>query len=116
MSKPWSNLAKIVYKRTYARNDFGTGPETWQQTVDRVINGNLGKYRGTDKLLPNEEERLRYFMLNRKATPAGRGLWFSGAPAEKPAHRARPWREGQWRRGCPASAIARAAFVTSFRP
>lgn len=78
----WSNLAKVVYKRTYARKDNGV-TETWPQTVARVIEGNLGKYRGTSVLLEHEEERLRYFMMNRKAGPAGRGWWFSGAPAHK---------------------------------
>jgi ribonucleoside-triphosphate reductase len=82
MSKPWSNLAKVVYGRTYARSDSGT-LENWDRTIDRVIEGNLGKYRGTNVIEANEEERLRYFMLNRKATPAGRGLWFSGAPAHQ---------------------------------
>ena len=78
--KPWSNLAKVVYKRTYARKDSGT-TETWDQTINRVIEGNVGRYRGTKHLMPNEEERLRYLMLNRKAGPAGRGYWFSGAPS-----------------------------------
>ena len=75
----WSNLAKIVYRRTYARNDNGK-LEKWEDTVRRVIEGNVGRYRGTDKLEPNEEERLNYYLLNRKAGPGGRGWWFSGSP------------------------------------
>lgn len=81
--KDWSNLAKIIYKRTYSRITPSGENETWEQTVDRVIEGNIGKYRGTEYLEQNEEERLRYFLLNRKASPAGRGLWFSGTPAQK---------------------------------
>lgn len=75
MSKDWSNLAKVVYKRTYARNDNGNY-ENWETTIDRVLRGNK---------VPSQQEldRLKYFMLNRKATPAGRGLWFSGAPAHE---------------------------------
>ena len=75
MSKDWSNIAKIVYKRTYARNDNGTY-ENWNDTIDRVLKGNK---------IPTEEEfnEVKELMLNRKAMPAGRGLWFSGAPSHK---------------------------------
>ena len=74
--KNWSNLAKVVYKRTYARKDTGK-TEDWNNTVDRVISGNI---RGHN-ISQQEIDRLRYFLLNRKAGPAGRGWWFSGAPA-----------------------------------
>lgn len=74
--KEWSNLAKVVYKRTYARNDFGV-TETWADTVERAIDGNTSKIPVSDE----EKNRLRYFLLNRLAGPAGRGWWFSGAPA-----------------------------------
>lgn len=77
MEKQWSNLAKVIYKRTYSR-PLGDGTETWKDTVKRVIEGNIGKYRGTELLDTNEEERLFYYLYNRKATPAGRGLWLSG--------------------------------------
>ncbi len=79
----WSNLAKIVYKRTYSRRINETDTENWKQTVYRVIEGNVEKYRGTNLLEANEEERLFYYLYNRKATPAGRGLWFSGTQAQK---------------------------------
>lgn len=74
--KNWSNLAKVVYKRTYARKDFGK-LENWQDTVERVIAGNVRNHNVSQ----NEIDRLRYFLLNRKAGPAGRGWWFSGAPS-----------------------------------
>lgn len=79
----WSNLAKVVYKRTYSRRTENNITETWNQTVQRVIDGNIGKYRGTDLLNPDEEERLFYYISNRKAMPAGRGLWFSGTEAQE---------------------------------
>lgn len=81
----WSNLAEVVRKRTYSRitNEETQSTETWEQTVRRVIEGNIGKYRGTKYLESNEEERLFYFLYNRKAMPAGRGLWFSGSTAHK---------------------------------
>jgi ribonucleotide reductase alpha subunit len=75
MAREWSNLAKVVHVRTYARRDNGR-PETWNETVERVIAGNV---RGHN--VSNEEiDRLRYFLYNRKAGPAGRGWWFSGSP------------------------------------
>ena len=75
MAKSWSNLASVVYKRTYSRKDNGV-LENWSDTVERVIGGNV---RGKN-VSAQEIERLRYYFGNRKATSAGRGLWFSGAP------------------------------------
>ncbi len=80
--KEWSNLAKIVHRRTYSRSDNGY-QETWADTCKRVIEGNVAKYRGTQFLEDNEENRLMYYLLNRKAMPAGRGLWFSGTKAQE---------------------------------
>ena len=74
----WSNLSKVVYRRTYSRNDFGK-LENWEDTCNRAIEGNV---RGFD-LEEKEIQRLRYFLYNRKATPAGRGLWFSGTPSHE---------------------------------
>ena len=74
----WSNLAKVVYKRTYARKDNGT-LENWADTVERVIAGNVQGHNVTAE----EIERLRYYLMNRKAGPAGRGWWYSGAPSHK---------------------------------
>lgn len=77
MKKPWSNLASVVYKRTYARQDTGK-LENWEQTVERVIRGNISGHDVSSK----EANRLHYFLSERKAGPAGRGWWFSGAPAQ----------------------------------
>lgn len=72
----WSNLARVVYARTYARNDTGT-LETHPDTVERMIAGNIRNHR----VDPIEVDRLRFFLLNRKGGPGGRGYWFSGAPS-----------------------------------
>lgn len=76
MSKPWSNLATVVYKRTYARKDTGR-LENWADTVERVIAGNVKGKNVSEK----EIARLRYYLTERKAGAAGRGLWFSGSPS-----------------------------------
>jgi ribonucleoside-triphosphate reductase len=82
----WSNLGKIVYKRTYSRDIYGLDgkpirKEDFRETVDRAIQGNLRLVSPT-MLLPDEEQRLRFFLMNRKAGPAGRGWWFSGSTAQ----------------------------------
>lgn len=79
--KQQSNLAKVVFTRTYARQDNGK-LENLEDVVDRVIKGNLRNIPG-EFILPGEEERLRYFMLNIKAMGAGRVLWFCGAPSHE---------------------------------
>lgn len=75
----WDSLAKIVYKRTYARKKENGKLESWPDTVDRVIRGNTHLVSvGLD-----EREELRNIMLSRKGIPAGRGLWQSGTDTQK---------------------------------
>ncbi len=78
MSTSWSNLAKVVYNRTYSRVDTGSY-ENWEDTVERVIRGNIRNHEVSQK----EIEQLKRFMLERKAIPAGRGLWYSGSPSHE---------------------------------
>lgn len=74
-------MAKVVYKRTYSRKLFpGTSLERlerYDETVDRAIMGNVRNHNVSEA----EIARLKYFMNERKAGPAGRGLWFSGTDA-----------------------------------
>jgi len=83
--KEWSNLAKIVYRRTYARKDKGP-TESWPDTVERVLQGNFRQVLQRPEFATKakrEMEALRRLMLSRKSGPAGRGYWFSGAPAHE---------------------------------
>lgn len=74
--REWSNLASIVTRRTYARKDNGQ-LENWSRIIERSIGGNV---RGHN--VPEQEIKdLLRFGYERKAIPAGRGLWFSGSPA-----------------------------------
>jgi ribonucleoside-triphosphate reductase (thioredoxin) len=76
MMKAWSNLAAIVARRTYARKDSGH-LENWAEIIQRTVAGNV---RGHN--VPEQEIKdLLRFGYERKAIPAGRGLWFSGSPA-----------------------------------
>jgi ribonucleoside-triphosphate reductase len=73
--RDWSNLSRIVYKRTYARKD--NGPlENWDQTIERVVAGNVRGHNVSEE----EIKDLLRFGKERKATAAGRGLWYSGSP------------------------------------
>jgi ribonucleoside-triphosphate reductase len=74
--KAWSNLSKIVYRRTYARKDDGI-LENWTQTVERAVMGNV-----TGRDVPESEVKaLLKLCIERKGGFAGRGYWFSGSPA-----------------------------------
>lgn len=90
--KEWSNLAKIVMRRTYARKDNPlTGElgnpdvhgdryyplENWDQIIERQVMGNV-KGRNVSE---TEIKELLRLGKERKAIPAGRGLWFSGTVA-----------------------------------
>lgn len=70
----WSNLARVAMTRTYSRNG-----ETWKDIVERAIAGNVRNCYVDDE----EISTLRRLMMERKAMPAGRGLWFSGTEAHK---------------------------------
>lgn len=74
--KPWSNLAAIVARRTYSRHDSGT-LENWNQIIDRAVSGNVAGHNVPE----SEVKELLRLGYERKAIPAGRGLWFSGSPA-----------------------------------
>jgi ribonucleotide reductase alpha subunit len=76
--KPWSNLSRVVYARTYSRNDVKQ--EQYQDTVDRVLAGNF-RLVADNKEHRKEKAELRQVMLDRKGGPAGRGYWYSGAPS-----------------------------------
>lgn len=94
--------AEIITRRTYNREkDDGTF-ETWEETVDRVIQHqkwlweralthknlrdmplhdvtpDLKEWKKLNYFQEQELEELRSLMLNRKALPAGRTLWLGG--------------------------------------
>ncbi|MFI2607698.1 ribonucleoside-triphosphate reductase, adenosylcobalamin-dependent [Kitasatospora sp. NPDC018619] len=69
--------AETVFRRTYSRELPDGTSETWAQTVERVVNGNLAlvpeRY-----IEPGEREALMNLLLDFKALPAGRHLRSSG--------------------------------------
>ena len=85
-----STRAEVVTRRTYNRplNEEGTVFETWEQTVDRVIEHQrwLWERQAKRPLLTSENEELnelRQLMVDRKATTSGRTLWLGGTEVAK---------------------------------
>ena len=84
--------AQVITRRTYNR-PTQTGYETWEDTVDRVIQHQgwlwdraLGKPfpDGTDyQAICPELEELRQLMLERKVMVSGRTLWLGGTDVAK---------------------------------
>ena len=80
-----STRARVVTRRTYNRpkDETGTVFETWEETVDRVIDHQRWLWeRAKGGLLTNAEREelheLHQLMLDRKATVSGRTLWLGG--------------------------------------
>lgn len=89
MKEP-STRSRVVTRRTYNRplNEEGTVFETWEQTVDRVIEHQRWLWEralGTTLTAVEEFElwELRQLMLERKATVSGRTLWLGGTDVAK---------------------------------
>lgn len=66
-----------VYNRTYSRTKPNGERETWPETVDRVVAGNLSLGDPRHEL-EGEQENLTRLMRELKVVPAGRHLWASG--------------------------------------
>lgn len=85
----FGGLGYIVYLRTYARKKGDGTLERWDETVQRITEGNfeieakrlreIGKYSEEAMAALNEEmERFYHLVFNLVMTPPGRGLWMSG--------------------------------------
>ncbi len=77
----WGPLGQQVFDRTYSRPTDG-GSETWQDTVHRVVEGNLDLV-DPQHTEPLEASQLAHHFSNFSALPAGRHLWVSGVPGRQ---------------------------------
>jgi adenosylcobalamin-dependent ribonucleoside-triphosphate reductase len=73
----WGPTGQLVYERTYSRVKPDGTKETWPETVERVVDGNLALVDERHQL-PGEREKLIEMMSNFQVLPAGRHLWASG--------------------------------------
>lgn len=80
ISTPWSTLGYVTYKRTYSRrlnpNDPQGPTEEFIDTVNRVVKATQEQLKCN--FSPEEENRLRNYLLGLKGTVAGRFLWQLG--------------------------------------
>lgn len=68
---------RIVYDRTYSRTKPDGSRETWSETVERVVDGNLALGDRRHELAGERDDLIR-MMTEFKMIPAGRHLWASG--------------------------------------
>lgn len=73
----WGPTGEIVYNRTYSRVKPDGSSETWPETVERVVDGNLALVDARYQQ-PGEREELIRLITEFKMLPAGRHLWASG--------------------------------------
>lgn len=91
MTNQASLRSQLIARRTYNRplDEKGSVFETWEQTVDRVINHQAWLWGRSSKDQPNhyevksELEELRSLMLDRKVLMSGRTLWLGGTEVAK---------------------------------
>lgn len=73
----WGPSGEVVYRRTYSRPRPDGTYEEWDETVNRVVKGNLALV-SEDYWTPDEALRLTELIEAFNAIPAGRQLWASG--------------------------------------
>jgi ribonucleotide reductase alpha subunit len=80
INTPFSTVGYITYKRTYARrlneSDANSPTEEFEDTVNRVIASANNQLNCN--FTPEEQDRLRYYLMSLKGTVAGRFLWQMG--------------------------------------
>jgi ribonucleoside-triphosphate reductase len=74
----WGPIGREVYERTYSRRKPDATQEIWQDTVIRVVDGNLALAPDPKFVEPGERAKLIDLLYNFKAIPGGRHLWVSG--------------------------------------
>lgn len=78
----WGITGELVYNRTYSRPKPDGTHETWAETVERVVKGNMGYVYGDPSTWSEdnwaEAKDLFDFIYNFKLMPAGRHLWATG--------------------------------------
>ena len=73
-------LGETVFNRTYSRLKPDGSQESWEDTVDRVVAGNIAMVDPAHVRI-DEAHKLKELMLDFKIIPAGRHLWATKDPA-----------------------------------
>lgn len=91
----WGAQGELVYNRTYSRIKPDGSHETWPETVERVVDGNLALVPERHNWSWERRELIR-MMTEFKILPAGRHLWASGVSGAE--HLFNCWVTGWWER------------------
>jgi adenosylcobalamin-dependent ribonucleoside-triphosphate reductase len=75
--------AQLVTRRTYNRPKDDGSYETWEETIDRVINHQRWLWKREGDVNEEELEELRQLLLDRKVCTSGRTLWLGGTDVAK---------------------------------
>lgn len=83
-----SSRSKIITRRTYNRPKSDESFETWEETIERVIEHQKWLWERQIKKELNEKQKEELMMLknvymNRIGTPSGRTLWLGGTDISK---------------------------------
>ena len=78
----WGPLGRDVFDRTYARRRPDGDRETWEQTTERVVDGNVALV-GPEFVEPGEVEAFKAHLTEFALLPGGRHLWVSGVPGRQ---------------------------------
>ncbi|AEL17719.1 ribonucleotide reductase [Mycobacterium phage Cuco] len=73
----WGPTGELVYNRTYSRTKPDGSRESWPETVERVVDGNLALVDARYHQEGEREDLIR-LMTEFKILPGGRHLWASG--------------------------------------
>lgn len=73
----WGPIGRQVYERTYSRTKADGTKETFDETVARMVDGNLGLV-SSEFIDDNERDDLIRLITEMKLLPAGRHWWVSG--------------------------------------
>lgn len=73
----WGPSGREIYERTYQRIKPNGTKESWDDTVRRVVRGNLSLVP-ENRIAAGEEEELYDYIYNFRILPGGRHLWMSG--------------------------------------
>jgi ribonucleoside-triphosphate reductase len=77
MNPAWGPLGQDVYERTYSRRKPDGSMETWFDTVERVVAGNIALVP-SEHIENDEAEKLLELIKSFALLPAGRHLWVGG--------------------------------------
>ena len=78
----WGPLGETVYDRTYSRPKADGSKESWPETVERVVDGNMALAGMLALEDADEREELIRRITNFEIIPAGRHLWASGSQSK----------------------------------